>query len=85
MVFQKIHGMKPKKYNYVCIGRNIENDKFKFDHLLLEKSQEEVMFGVTIDNKLTFDNHIRNICRKSGQKLCDNGSNFENLSEKIKR
>ena len=53
----------------MCIGRNIENDKFEFDNLLLENSKEEVVLGVTIDNKLTSDSHIKNICRKAGQKL----------------
>ena len=65
MVFRKLHGIKPK---YMCIGRNTENGKFEFDNLLLENSKEEVVLGVTIDNKLTFDSHIKNICRKAGQK-----------------
>ena len=51
----------------MCIGRNTENDKF--DNLPLENSKEEVVLGVTIDNKLTFDSHIKSICRKAGQKL----------------
>ena len=28
-----------------------------------------LVLGVTIDNKLTFVSHIKNICRKAGQKL----------------
>ena len=53
----------------MCIGRNTENYKFEFDNFLLENSKEEVVLGVTIDNNLTFDSHIKNICRKAGQKL----------------
>ena len=53
----------------MCIDRNTENDKFEFDNLLLENSKEEVALGVGIDNKLTFDSHIKNICRNAGQKL----------------
>ena len=53
----------------MCIGRNTDNDKFEFDKLLLENSKEEVVLGVTIDNKLPFNSHIKNICRKAGQKL----------------
>ena len=68
MVFRKLHGIKPKKYHYMCIGRNTENDKFELYNLLLESSKEEVVLGVTVDNKLTFDSHITSICRKSGQK-----------------
>ena len=48
----------------------MENDKFEFDNLLLETSKEEIVLGITIDNKLTFDNHIKNICRNTGQILC---------------
>ena len=40
------------------IGRNSENGKFEFDNLFLENSKEEVILGVTIGNKLTFDSHI---------------------------
>ena len=53
----------------MCIDRNTENDKFEFDNLLLENSKEEVVLGITIDNKLTFDSHIKSIHRKAGQKL----------------
>ena len=53
----------------MSIGRNTENGKFEFDNLLLENSKEEVVLGVTIGNKLTFDSHIKNICRKASQKL----------------
>ena len=53
----------------MCIDRNIENDKFEFDDLLLENSKGEVVLCVTIDNKLTFHSHIKNICRKAGQRL----------------
>ena len=53
----------------MCIGRNTENDKVEFDKLLLENSKEEVVLGVTIDNKLPFNSNIKNICRKAGQSL----------------
>ena len=52
----------------MCIGRNSENEKFDFDNLVLENTKEDFVLGVTIDNKLTFDSHIKNICRKAGQK-----------------
>ena len=42
----------------MCIGRNTENHKFEFDNLLLENSKEEVVLGVTIDNKLTFETFV---------------------------
>ena len=54
----------------MCIDRNSENDNFQFDdNLILENNKEEVGLGVTNDNKITFDSHIKNICRKAGQQL----------------
>ena len=37
--------------------------------MCLKSSKEEVILGITIDNNLTFDSHIKSICRKAGQKL----------------
>ena len=62
--------LNPKKCYYMCLGKNSNNDRFAFDNLCLENSNEEVILGVTIDDKVTFDSHIKNICRKAGQKLC---------------
>ena len=28
-----------------------------------------MLSGITIDSKLTFENHINNICKRAGQKL----------------
>ena len=59
----------PAKDSATRLGRNTENDKFEFGNLILENSKEEVVLGVTIDNKLTFDSHIKNICIKTSLKL----------------
>ena len=31
----------------------------------IESEDEQVLLGITIDSNLTFENHIRNICRKA--------------------
>ena len=61
--------LNPNKCHYMCIGKSTESDIFKFENVFLENSKEEVILGIAIDNKLTFDNHIKSICRKAGQKL----------------
>ena len=61
--------LNPQKCHYMSIRNSAENDWFEFDDLCLENSREEVILGITIDNKLSFDSHIRKICRKAGQKL----------------
>ena len=65
-----MHDIETKqKCHYMCIGTNTENDKSAFDNLFFENSKEEVLLGITVDNKLTFNSHIKNICFKKGQKL----------------
>ena len=61
--------LDPNKCHYMCIGKNTASDIFKFENVCLENSKEKVILGITIDNKLTFDSHIKSICRKAGQKL----------------
>ena len=52
----------------MCHGKNKENDTFGFRNISLKNSKEEVILGLTTDNKLSFDNHIKKICRKAIQK-----------------
>ena len=68
--------------NYICLNlwklymplhvpcKNKENDTFNFRNISLKNSQEEVISGLTIDNKLSFDNHVKKIYRKASQKTC---------------
>ena len=67
--FENYMVLNQTKCHYMSIDRNPENDKFEFGNFLLGNSKEEVVLGITIDNKLTFDSRIKNICRKAGQKL----------------
>ena len=48
---------------------NTKNDIFKFENICLENSKEKLTLEISIDNKLTFDNHIKSICWKAGHKL----------------
>ena len=52
----------------MCHGKNKESDTFGFRNISLKNSKEEVILGLTTDNKLSFDNHIKKICRKAIQK-----------------
>ena len=52
----------------MCLGKNKENDTFNFGNISLNNSKEEMILGLTIDNKLSFDNHVKKICRKASQK-----------------
>ena len=39
------------------------------DNSYIESKDEPVLLGITIDSKLTFENHINSICKKASQKL----------------
>ena len=49
--------------------RQGENETFTFKDVCYKNRKEEVILGITIDNKLNFDSHIRSMCKKSGYKL----------------
>ena len=53
----------------MCIGKNTESDIFRFENICLQNSKEEIILGITNDNKLTFASHIKSICREASQKL----------------
>ena len=61
--------LNPNKCHYACTRKNTEGDTFKFDHVCLDSSKEHIILGINIDNKLTFDNHIKGTWQKDGQKL----------------
>ena len=58
-----------KKCNFMCIRRDGEYETFTFNNAYYENSKEEVILGITINNKKKFDSHDRKMCKKSGQKL----------------
>ena len=61
--------LNPNKCHSMCIGKNTESDVFKFENVCLENTKEELIVGIIIDNKLSFDSHIKSMCREAGQKL----------------
>ena len=61
--------LNSKKCHFMCIGKDGENETFTFKDVCYKSSKEEVILVITIDNKLSFDSHIRKMCKKSDQKL----------------
>ena len=57
------------KCHFMCLGKNKENETFIFKDTIMNNRKEEKILGVTIDNKLTFNNHIRELCKKASQKI----------------
>ena len=67
--FRRIIPLESKKCHFICIGRDVENETFTFNNVCYKNSKEKVILGITIDNKLNFDSHVKNMCEKTGQKL----------------
>ena len=69
----------------MCLGKDTRNETFIFKGLVMKNSKEQKILGVTIDNKLTFKSHIKNLCKKASQKIgaLSRLSNHLNDSQKI--
>ena len=42
MGFWKLHGIKPKKCHYMCIGRNTGNEKYEFDNFFYKIAKKKL-------------------------------------------
>ena len=72
---------------FMCLGKNTENETFIFKDIIMNNSKEEKILGVTIDNRLTFSSHIRELGKKASQKIMalSGISNQINDSQKKKK
>ena len=60
----------------MCIGKNVSDSEFlNLNELNLKNCKEVEILGIKLDRNLNFKRHIKNICRKAGQKL-SNKKNF---------
>ena len=69
---------------FMCFGKNAGNETFIFKCLVLKNSKEQKILGVTIDNKLTFKSHIKNLYIAS-QKIGDLSRLSNHLNDSQKR
>ena len=54
----------------MCLGKNLDdNEMVNFNNLTMKNSKEVEILGIKIDNNINFNNHIKSIYRKAGQKL----------------
>ena len=59
--------LNPEKSHFMCLGKDIDDtETLSFNDLALKNSQE---VGMALDRSMGFNTHIKNICRKAGQKL----------------
>ena len=68
--FENYMILNPEKCYFMCIGKNGSNSGLlNPGDLNLENCKEVEILGIMIDRNLNFKGHIKNIRRKSGQKL----------------
>ena len=53
----------------MCLCKNTENETYFFNNTEITNSSEEKILGTTIDNKLKFKSHVKNLCNKTSQKM----------------
>ena len=54
----------------MCTGQKIDDaETLNFNNFVLKNSKEVEILGITLDRNMNFHTHIKNICRKAGQKL----------------
>ena len=53
--------INPDKCKYMCMGKNsYDSDTLSLNEFNLKNSDHEIILGITIDRKLTFNKHIKN-------------------------
>ena len=61
--------LNPGKCHYLVLGKRSNSDTINLNGTKLESSSYEKLHGILIDRHLSFDKHIKSLCRKAGQKL----------------
>ena len=62
--------LNPRKFHFMCIGKNVtDSELLNFNDLILKNCREVEILGITLDRNLKFRSHIKKPFRKVGQKL----------------
>ena len=88
IVIKRFYGnyivLNSAKCHFMCLGKNTENETYFFNNTEMEISSEEKILGITIDNKLKFKSHVKNLRKEASQKIwaLSRLTNYLNDSEK---
>ena len=68
--YQNFMVLNSEKSQFMCIGQNIDNaETLNFNNLAMKYSNEVEILGKKLYRSMNYHTHIKNICRKAGQKL----------------
>ena len=59
----------PDKCLFLTLGFQYAQPNFSYDNITIKNLSEEKILSITIDNKLTFKSHLKNIWKKANRKL----------------
>ena len=65
----------------MCLGKNTVNETFTFKDTIMNNIKEEKILGVIIDSRLTFSSHIRELCKKTSQKILASSRTSNQLND----
>ena len=57
------------KCHFMRLGQNTVNETFVYNYTETKNSKEEKILRISIDNKLRFKSHMKNLCKKASQKM----------------
>ena len=61
--------LNPGKCHYLVLGSRSNSDTINLNGTKLARSNYEKLLGILINRDVSFDKHIKSLCRKAGQKL----------------
>ena len=69
MVYKKFMILNPGKCHYMSFGKDVVKGILEFFDVELKSSKLETVLGIEIDQKLTFNCHVKTLCSKAAKKL----------------
>ena len=67
--YERFMILNPDKCYFLTLGFQDARPNFSYDNIAIKNVSEEKILDITIDNKLTFKSHLKNICKKVNQIL----------------
>ena len=68
--FSKSNNDTSLKLDNTTLSSKSNNDtSLKLDNTTIKPSKEQRIFGINIDNNLSFKGHVQSLCKKASQKL----------------
>ena len=61
--------LNSRKCHYFVLGNRSKSDQINLNGTELASSSYEKLLGILIDRDLSFNKHIKSLCRKADQKL----------------